>query len=179
MTFTTLKNDKLKISLDRLETLQLFGGADNIDRNDPATRFAIKLLFKRALRENYFRPGSGSVFVEIVKTLAGGCEIYFIKNRGCLSGEETGIPFVFEFLNCENAVRAARVLSAVAGRSAKSRFFRLEDRYRLTVSAKKPLLLRMTEFADAVYTSPVQLAFTEEYGKELIDENAVEILSKL
>ena len=179
MTFTALKNDKLKISLNGDETLRFFGGADSIDQNDPTIRLAIKLLFKKALLNCNFRPSGGSMFVEVVKTALGGCDIYFTKSRKETCSAKADDFAVIEFSEIPDVIRAAKVIKEGCS-ITKSRFFRVKNKYRLAIWYEQSSCTSLLyEFADTIFRTSLCIAEAEEYGKELIKENAVEILAKL
>jgi hypothetical protein len=179
MTFTALKNDKLKISLSSDEALRFFGGADNIDQSDPTTRLAIKLLFKKALLNCNFRPGSCSMMVEIVKTALGGCDIYFTKSRKEPPAPGRNNFALMYFADLKSALRASAALKNT-DEIRESRFFRAGKNYCLAVWFDRSFPLSLLfEFSDSVSRDPLSLAGAEEYGRELIERNAIEILAQL
>ena len=177
MTYLRLKNDRLRISLTKYETEQIFGSAEGIDKSDPRARIAIKMLFKRAVSAGSFKPNCSSVWIEIAKNLSGGYDIYFIKGKAVYGGAET---LVLEFKSCEEAIGAARLLKA-AGRCAKSSFYRIFDGYRIITEAENGIygLSGAIEFAESVLSSDTDVAQTREFGKEIIKEIAVNILAEL
>ncbi len=179
MTFTALKNDKLKISLSCDETLRFFGGANNIDQSDPTIRLAIKLLLKKALLNCNFKPGSGSMTVEVVKTALGGCDIYFTKSRKEISSLTKGDFALLWFDDINSSIRASAALKNAAG-IRESRFFRVGKAYCLAVYFDRNFSSSvLLEFSDLVSREPLSVARAEEYGKELIEKGAIEILAKL
>lgn len=177
MTYLRLKNDRLRISLTKYETEQIFGNADGIDKRDPRARIAIKMLLKRAVSSGSFKPDCNSVWIEIVKNLSGGYDIYFIKSR--LVGEDSDL-LVLEFNTCENAITAAKLLKT-SGRYDQSSFYKVFGGYRIIISAKNGIydLPGVIEFADGILSSDTAVAQTKEFGKEIIEKNAVEILATL
>lgn len=177
MTYLRLKNDRLRISLTKYETEQIFGNADGIDKSDPRARIAIKMLLKRAVSAGSFKPNCNSVWIEIVKNLSGGYDIYFIKGRPV--GEDSDL-LVLEFNTCESAIAAAKLMKA-SGRYYQSSFYNLFGEYRIIVSVKNGIydLPGIIEFADSIFVSDTAVAQTKEFGKVIIKENAIEILAEL
>ena len=178
MTFVSLGEDRLKISLDAKEVLRLFGSYEKIDCTDKDTRFALNLLLKQALPESDFKLNCQRLNVEIVKNLFGGCDIFFFKplKVRCLDLRE----YVFEFSDFEDSIMASKMLTARCLPKSESRLFLFSGRYRLTGSCWRDFPYSpVLEFAETVFTSKTETAKTEEYGKELIGENALRLLASL
>ncbi len=177
MTYLRLKNDRLRISLTKYETEQMFGSADGIDKSDPRARIAIKVLLKRAVNAGSFKPDCNNIWIEIVKNLSGGYDIYFIKGKAVIEASE---QLVLKFISCDNAIAAAKVLKAF-GRYNQSSFYRIFGQYRIIISAENGIfdLPGVIEFADGILSSDTAVAQTKEFGKEIIKENAIGVLATL
>lgn len=187
MTVSSLGNDKLKISLDAREIKRLFGSYEKIDCNNPNTKFALNLLLKQAVPESDFKLNSQKVNVEIIKNITGGCDIYFLKNnlffkkRVITDGSKQ--TYIMEFSCLEDAIKASKLIeTGPIPSKIKSCFFRFKTNYRLIISSENELskaLYCANEFAEKFFYTNTEKAKTEEYGKELISENAISLLSSL
>lgn len=181
MTYTVLKGDRIRISLERFEMIKLFGSKEKILNGSGDTRTIIKMLLKKAVTDLGFKADTSGVTVEIVGNISGGCDLYFIKENNRLSVKSKALkPVVFEFKSCQDAVLAARkfILSEKTG--ILTHFFKTENGFRLIAPkglTKKQINL-FESFAQKVYFLDLAVALTEEYGKELILNSAVLTLSK-
>ncbi|MBO5852429.1 MAG: adaptor protein MecA [Clostridia bacterium] len=176
MTYLKLKNNRLRISLTKDETEKIFGNADAIDKNDPKTNLALRLLFKKAVCDNSFIYDYGNVWIEVAKNLSGGYDIYFTKSRYTSSLPDSAL-LVLEFSSLEGAITASKVILASKCENSDSRLYRLSDKYRMIVVSKKSLPA-IIEFADCVYISKIEVASTLEHGHCIIKDDAIEILAK-
>lgn len=176
MIFSKLTDDRLRISLSRPETTELFGSAERVDRNAPRIKAALKLLLRKAMCDRLIRPDILSVSVEIMRNLSGGYDIYFSKGR-CSSGQFCPTRSVLEFSAIEDAIKASRALYALKT-ADQSSFYKVGRAYRLIISSKKDNS-PAKEFADSISHCPLFIAVTEEHGQEIIKNGAVETLSKL
>ena len=180
MTFLRLRNDRLRISLSKNETEQIFGNAESINQNDPRVQTALRALLKKVLRDSNFKPVGYSLWVEVVKNLTGGYDIYFTKSQ--VNNEESCIPLLMlEFKTCQNAITASKSFVKLSSQYVESKFYRFLDRYHMIIHADKGLydLPGMIEFTDNILFSSIEIAKTKEYGKEIIKENAIETLALL
>ena len=179
MTFLRLKNDRLRISLTKEETEKLFGRNDILDPNDPKAKTALKLLFKKAVRDNVLKPERYSgVWVEVVKNLSGGYDVYFTKSGLNISSGSLVNNCTLQFLNCADAIKASKIL-ALSSAVRKSSFYRFYDKYRMLVELENGAFAPAEEFAEKVFTDTFIAEQTLEHGRELIKHNAIEILAKL
>ncbi|MBQ5910549.1 MAG: adaptor protein MecA [Clostridia bacterium] len=174
MTYLKLKN-RLRISLTRLETENIFGSAHSLNKNDPKVTCALKSLLKKAVTEREFAP-TGSVWVEVLKNAMGGYDIFFSKSEPVAALNYTSV-LVLEFSDLENAIKAAKAINFCG----PSRLYKYFECYRLVVCyvSEKREMPPALEFADKVYKNLTETAKTMEHGTVLIKENAFEILSTL
>ncbi len=182
MTYTVLKGDRFRISLDKEEMTKLFGSKEKICEDSKQTQHIIKLLLKKAITDSGFKVGAKGVFTEIVGNISGGCDIYFIKPTLTLKlSEKTVSPFILEFKNCKDAISLAKILSAQSDKFADSRFFKMEKGFRLIILANSAINAEniAVDFAEKFYRGKIEQAKTEEYGKELISKNAISVLAGL
>lgn len=180
MTYLKLKNNRLRISLTKHETAQIFGNSDNLDKNDPKTSQALKMLFKKAVFENNLDADYGSVLIEIAKNLSGGYDIYFSKGNSYVFLPKN-ILGVLEFSNCENAIGLSKTILSLNYEIEQSRLYKFADRYRIIVLTKGGIyrIPALLEFADRVYSTRTEAAKTAEHGRLIIKENAIEILANI
>ncbi len=181
MTYTVLKGDRFRISLDKEEMTRLFGSKEKICEDSKQTQYVIKLLLKKAITDSGFSVGKKGVYTEIVGNISGGCDIYFIKPALTLKLSEKAVsPLVLHFKNCNDAISSAKILSAKSDNFADSRFFKMEKGFRLIIWANSGLNFESCaiDFAEKFYRGQIEQAKTEEYGKELISKNAVSVLAK-
>ncbi len=83
--------------------------------------------------------------------------------------------FVLTFKSFEDLVRCALYLKALNF----SRLYRWEKGYRLIISCKEtPPFLIIKEFCATIKTGSTELSLTEEYGKFIYGNDAVERINK-
>ncbi len=179
MTYLKLKNNRLRISLTKSETEQIFGSSENIDKDDPKTSLALKMLFKRAVSDNNLEIDCSSVFIEVAKNLSGGYDIYFSKSKYCALQPKATL-LILDFSSCENAICASKAILSFKYDIADSRFYKYLDRYRMIILTKgKYADIPTIEFADNVFTTRIDAAKTAEHGRLIIKEKAVDVLGSL
>lgn len=180
MTYLKLKNNRLRISLTKNETEQIFGSSEKLDKDDPKTSLALKALFRRAMSDNNFEVDASSIFIEVAKNLSGGYDIYFSKSKYVSLQVKTSL-LVLEFSSCEKAICASKAILSSKHDIADSRFYKYFDKYRmiiLTKSSDYDLSLAL-EYADNIFTTRTDTAKTIEHGSLIIKENAAEVLANL
>lgn len=180
MTYLKLKNNRLRISLTKHETEQLFGSSDNINKNDPKTSLTLKMLYKKAASDNNLNPDATNVWIEVARNLSGGYDIYFTKDGYC-SVLPKASALIFEFISCDAVIKASRAAAHLSHNFSFCQLYRYFNRYRMVAASKNGIsfLPAMFEFAESMQTSRIEMAKTLEYGHLLIKENAIEVLSKL
>ena len=181
MTYTVLKGDRIRISLERLEMIKLFGSKEKILNGSSDTKTIIKMLLKKAVTDLGFKTDTNGVTVEIVGNISGGCDLYFIKENNRFSVKSKALkPVVFEFESCQNAVLATRKFVLSENPNTLTHFYKTENGFRLIapkgLTEKQINLLK--SFAQKVYFLDLAVALTQEYDKELILNNAILTLSK-
>ena len=89
---------------------------------------------------------------------------------------------IFDFCDIHSLVGGAAQLKKRAFFIEKSRLYRIANKYRLIVefspSAPKTFL-GIREYADGIFCSEVKVAATEEYGRQLLATDAIEMLQRL
>jgi negative regulator of genetic competence, sporulation and motility len=91
---------------------------------------------------------------------------------------------LFRFDGLEGAIRAAAgVHGRLAQRIHKSSLYRVGDAYRLVIYpldyADRLSVAFLSEYSEPIAEGDLAAAHTEEYGKELIRGNAIEVLASL
>ncbi len=187
MTVDTINENKLRICLDARETRQLFGSFDKIDYNDPDTRLALNLILREALPEAEFTLNCQRLYVEVSPALSGGCNIYFTKTnskgkRYKLSNSAFYL-YIFEFDSCEDAISASKeLMKSKTSINFDSKFYKFGSKYRMIISSNQTandLVGLLKEFSQLLSNEDFENQKTLEYGKEIIGEKAVNILSSL
>lgn len=179
MTYLKLKNNRLRISLTKNETEQIFGSSDNIDKDDPKTSLALKTLFRRAMSDNNLEADCSSVWIEVAKNLTGGYDIYFSKSKYYTIQPKSSLS-VLEFSSCEKAICASKALLSLNCNPA-SRLYKYSDKFRMIIFTKGGGcdMAILPEFADNIYTARVEVAKTAEHGSLIIKEKAIDVLGGL
>ena len=180
MTYLKLKNNRLRISLTKNETVQIFGSLDKPDKDDPRTSLALKMLFKKAAQDNNLDTNSDNVWIEVARNLTGGYDIYFTK-YAYPSVFPKSCALTFEFSSCDAAIKSAKAVVSAKHKVDISRLYRFFDRYRIVTLSKNGIrdIPALFEFADDMLTSRADVAKTIEHGELLIKDGAIEILSML
>lgn len=178
MTFTSFGRERLKISLDGREAKRFFGSVKAVDKKSQNTKFVIKLLFNIAVRNHRFKPSCKKLSVDIFKNIYGGFDIFFeALDNNIFDGEP--FYYIIEFQNCKCAAEAAKILELNHIEISESRFFKSGKGYRLIVLSNREIydkLFLVNEFCIKIHHSFLEKVRTEEYGKEIISSNAIDIL---
>ena len=181
----TIGNSKLKITLDPEETVDFFAECDNLSCADPETRYSLRILLGLALTKTEFKLDSERLFVEMYPSASGGCIIYFTKtpHRQRYKRKKDAIfTFLLEFDNTENAITISKALCQKGVKIEKSSLYKYNNLYYLIVLSSFNKALNsafITEFADSCTGSNTASAIVSEHGNVIIEQNAVEILSKI
>lgn len=187
MTVDTINENKLRICLDAKETKQLFGSFEKIDYNDPDTRFALNLILKQALPEAEFTLNCQRLYVEVSPVLSGGCNIYFTKTNSKAKryhrSNNVCYLYIFEFDCCQDAINASKeIVKLKNSPELDSKFYKFESKYRMIISSKQndlDITSLMKEFSVLLSNEDSEKQKTVEYGKEIIPDNAISVLSNL
>lgn len=183
MTAVTVGIRKLKITLSPEESSQFLGQSENPCCKDPKTRRFLAALLRSALSKTDFRLDCDRLYVEIYPSALGGHVIYFTKapllRRFHKNSENFSL--LLRFKDFSELSLLCQKLTHENFSENSSVLYKYRGEYSLFLSAPPsafpyPLI---TEFADTVICSDIAVATVSEYGKLLIKENAVEVLSKL
>jgi negative regulator of genetic competence, sporulation and motility len=180
-----IHKDKLKITLTADDMLSMGLRYEQMALGDPATRTALRTLLEQARQQTGFHPRGAKLFIEVYSAEGDGCVLYFTLLPPGEKGREAGAaPVLFQFDDLETVIRgAAAVFQRYGHRIYKSSLYRVAEGYRLVIL---PLDYadRLSEYFLAEYGQPagkgaLAAARTEEHGKELIRDNAIEVLAGL
>lgn len=186
MTVDTINENKLRICLDAKETKELFGSFEKIDYSDPDTRFALNLILKQALPEVEFTLNCQRLYVEVSPAISGGCNIYFTKTNSKAKRYRpfsSSFVYIFEFDSCQDAINASKeVVKLKTSTEFDSKFYKFSSKYRMIIESKQNGLefsSLLKEFSVLLSNEDSEKQKTIEYGKEIISDNAVSVLSNL
>ncbi|MBO5908358.1 MAG: adaptor protein MecA [Clostridia bacterium] len=180
MTFTSFGEERLKISLDGREAKKFFGTTRYIDRKSRNTKVAIKLLLSIAVQNHRFKPSCTKLSVDIFKNMYGGLDIFFEALDNNIFDSEP-FYYVIEFENCNNAAKASKILDINHIEILESRFFKTAKGYRMLVLSNKEIydkIFSVNEFCIKIHRSFLEKVRTEEYGKEIITNDAIGVLKR-
>ncbi len=189
MEFILVDDDKLKVSLTREDLEELGINYESIDYSDENTRKALVSLLEQGRAQAGFNPRRAKLYIEVFPSQNGGCVIYYTRLQG---GEVFAAgrfvpgpaPVVFAFECSEALIRAcAGAKLRCVHRILRSSLYLLEKQYRLVIwpldYSDNLSVLFLSEYGKAVGEGAVLAAFTEEHGKLLVLENAIETLAEL
>jgi len=189
MEFNLIRPDKLKVSLNRQE-MDMFGiTRGKFDYSNQANRRALISILEEGRAQTGFSPRRARLYIEAYPCVEGGCVVYYTK---LATGEAFAYgvgaagprPVVFAFPDADSLLRACTgALKQYGHRIYKSSLFKMREGYRLIVL---PLDYTdglsvdfLREFGDLTGEGAVSAAFTEEHGKPLCMDNAIETLARL
>jgi negative regulator of genetic competence, sporulation and motility len=185
MEFCLIHPDKLKITLTATDMQSMELCYERMELDDPATRKALRLLLEQARQSLGFQPGGAKLFIEAYSAEGDGCVLYFTRMATGNAPREAGTaPVLYEFDDLETVLLgAAGVCSRYGHRIYKSSLYRLLGKYRLIILpldyADRLSEYFLSEYGHRIGEGEIAAAFTEEHGKELIRDNAVEVLAGL
>ncbi len=182
MTAITVGPSKLKITIDANESAKLFCRAATLTCRDPETQSALRILLGKALQSTDFKLDCKRLYVEMYPSAGGGFIIYFTKTpyrKRYKRNPAAKIVYLLGFSDTNGAIAASKLLSRQS--TLKSSLYRYGKAYYLAVSSPIAEFSTtvITEFADSVLCSDTAYAIVSEYGSSVIDENAIEKLSRL
>jgi hypothetical protein len=158
---------------------------ETMDLSDPPTRTALRSLLESARNQVNFRPRGAKLFIEVYSSEGGGCALYFtLLTAGEKERDGGAVPALFQFDDLEAVVQGAAAVHRLYGcRIYKSSLYRMKDGYRLMI-VPLDYADRLSEYFLAEYGRPagkgdLAAALVEEHGKELIRDNAIEVLAGL
>ena len=181
---------RLKIFLKKDDMRQLDITFDQLDYNDAKTRRVLWTILSDVGAASSFISTGSRLLIEVFPASDNGCVIYFTllkkeqdTHRRLKLKKQNLQPAVFEFTSTEDLLSAFSVLYKDAnGRIDRSDLYRFEDRYRLVVFLKQAhqasTLAMLNEYGKNAGQTPAQIAFTQEHGRLLAENNAVEMVGR-
>lgn len=169
MTIFKPKANKIKISLTNIEVLSCFGSYERLFTMSKPIKEAIKaLLFDIALKEDIINFKKVKIDVKAKKNM--GCVI--IVN---LYKKELKKYYIFDFLNSENLTKAVLLLyKNRATKNINSTLYKMPNFFRLIIYSEfKPNFTLLNEFCFRKSENLFEKAYSEEYGKVLIENFAI------
>lgn len=183
MTAVTVGMRKLKITLDAKESSLLLCGNERPSCHDPKTRQFLAAILKKALPKTDFLLDCDRLFVEIYPSALGGHIIYFTKApllRRFHKNPDPMLSLLLKFSDSSDSFALSKKFVQIKFSPKQSGFYKYKGEYCLILTASPssfPYSL-INEFADSVVCSDIAAAAVSEYGKALIKDNAVEIISR-
>lgn len=172
MTVTT-DNGRLKVILSETETSHYGIDEAFFSGDTQRVRSALKALLCSAAASAGFSPDALHFLIEIYPVFDGGCEIFFIpsgtrsqrqlKAKKCVHKPRV---FVAELSNGEAVLSLCQRLFT-AGLTPESLLLKYGDRFRLVITHSRKIEASAKEYATRLLTSPLEVAKTLEYGKEI------------
>ncbi len=184
MNAVTVSNKKLKITLTAKESSELFEGKAQFSCIDKKTKLLLKVILKRALYSTNFTLDCDRLFVEIYPSARGGHIIYFTKAalfKKFRKNPRPNLCFVLKFKNSANLTEFCKTVNISGYRIPRSELHKYGGKYFLILRQNEksiPFSL-ITEFTDSLLCSQTSAAIIGEYGKCILKNDAIEVISKL
>lgn len=174
---------KLKITLSAEESYRFLGKIAKPCCKDPETRRFLAALLRSALHKTDFRLDCDRLYVEIYPSALGGHIIYFTKPpliRRFHKNPSSNLTLMLEFKDFGDLISICKKLKSEGSSEIRSALYKYKGEYSLLITSSPsafsyPLI---TEFADKVICSDIAVASVSEYGKLLIKDNAIDIISQ-
>lgn len=176
MTVSDILGDKIKIHLSNAEVLDCFGNYERLYSMSDG----IKSAFKELLTEVLSTRGltfNQEMLIQIKAKKNDGCVIIISPSSRRKNTEKAQYLYIFN--NSEELTKGILFLYKFKA-NLESDLYKTDFDYRLIIYSKdyKPYFLTLNEFAKKESRSPLEAAFTKEYGKLLIQKNAVKCYGK-
>lgn len=189
MLVNSLGKNKIKITLSAFEITKLFGSYENIDYSNPEIKIALNVLLDKATEMSNTEFDEGALFVEVYPTALGGCNIYFTKIK---QTDKTTKRFkkinqnhfctVIVFEGSNDLLNAIQYLYKTdTYELIKNSLYKRKDKYNLLLVSSKPIIKKLHclgEFAKNIYSGKEVYAFIAEHSKQIIADNAIQIIGK-
>lgn len=184
MDFHMIHENKLKVILTAAD-LEGFGiDYDSMDYQDPHTRKALLRILEQGRAETGFDPRKAKLFIEVYPCEGNGCVLFFTCLRQPHAAAKTAMePVLFAFDSVDALTEGAvKVYSRYGHRIYRSSLYQMEGTYRLVVYpldyADRLSVYFLTEFGEKIGEGRLMASYTQEHGREIIRDNAIEKLSE-
>lgn len=170
MTVYETHKNRLKIKLSDTEVLALFGSYTKLFEMKKETKILISLLLRDILaeRKQEFKNGKISADLKVIKNF--GLEIYIFCKEENLPSEK----YVFKFKSFEDLILGVKLLKQTEFKSSLYMY----NGYYYLITDNKERLYNINDFYAFQTESYVFAEKIKEYGKIIIEEDAVYILAK-
>ena len=177
MTVYKVGRNKIKIALTDREVLSFFGAYEKITSMTGSTRLTVGLLLKESLAK-YENELDGELLVEIRAKENFGC-IITVSSADSSRRESVKVQKMFEFSNSESMIIGVTRLYKSRRFNGESNLYKMQRSYRLIISARADSdFIFMNEFCLRQSDSPIEVAYTEEYGTPIVKKDAVAKIGK-
>lgn len=175
MTVSQINKNQIKITLTNIEVLGCFGTYERLYGMSKNIKSSLNALVREILEDYAFYKKNSKIIAKIKVKKHIGCEIILssIQNR-----YSTYNHMIFEFTNSENLTRGILLLyKNKENKNLKSSLYKINNTFRLIIYSDKNLdrFFIMNEFCYIKSNCETLIAYTEEYGKLLIKNNAIHI----
>lgn len=172
---------RLRLSPEEMGMLQMSRDG-RIDCGDPDTRAFLLALLEEARSQADFVPGRGRLLVEACPDGEAGGLITFTVSTDEAGGRGVA-PVVFHFDDAESLIRGAVALyTQYRYRIRTSSLYVWEEGYRLVLSpldyTDRLSTYLLSEYGRQVGEGEILAAFTDEHGRLIAAEDAVETLAR-
>ena len=173
MQISDLDSGKIKVTLTNTEVLCCFSSYEKLIEMNGYTKNILKRLLYEITEKHY---QNGKIDVKIYIRRNQGCII--ILSPTCISINKENL--IFEFSDIENLIKAAIFLEQNHNiKISKNSLYKIKNVYHITNEDNEnpELIYIMNEFCDKIYKDIIKQQFTYEYGKLLIENNAIKTLA--
>ena len=186
----TVSNDNgtLRVVLSEAETVHYHIDDLFFGENSKVTEKALKILLKSAAKSVGFTTDALNFIIEIYPNLNGGCEVFFVPSaiktpaRSSKKLRVASSPkkhtLVAEFSSGEAVMQFCERLFLQRIKT-DSQLFKYNNKFRLVFRHSNLTEAVAREYSKKIFTSPIELAKTTEYGKEICREAVEKIGSAL
>lgn len=183
MTVSKLSKNRIKIALSDSEVHYYFGSYEKIAEKSKTVQNTINNLLRQNI-DNYTAKNNQNKFiVEVIAQKDIGCEITVTAiNKSTTASRNLSTKYMLEFCDTESMTKA--IIHLYTNRRYKhlsASLYKMHSAYRLTLTVPNKINFPLTvsEFYLRKTDSPFEIAYTEEYGKLLIKDNAISHLGSL
>lgn len=186
MDILLLDDNNVKITLTHEDMMGLELEYDTLDYSAPHVRKVLIKILEKAKTQVGFAPKNAKLFVEAYPTKEKGCVLYITavpKSQQTLPLPRKLRPYIYEFDDVDDLLKASALShSMLSQRIFKSALYDFNGKYRMIVYpldfSDNRSLSFLNEFGFKIGSGDISAAYTQEHGKEIIGENAIEILAK-
>lgn len=172
MTVYNESHDEIKIILTHTEVIACFGSYEKLTLMSDNIKTSLTLLISEVTKDLIKNPKDYEIKGQIVARKNFGCRILLKLSKP----QKTAFsPIIYIFSDSESLIYAIK--TAFAKTKAQSDLYLMDSGYRLTVKNCRPKIFPQ-EFGFKSQSGEIALAYTEEYGKPLILNDAIYRLQK-